>query len=153
MEITLEQIDLLRKRANVNYKEAKEALEKCEGNIVEALTFLEEQNKLKPEKECFSDSSFYQKLKNIINKLNRITFHISQSEKTILSIPLTIALLLGIIALPLTVALLALALFTGCKIRFHKSDGEECSINRSIDKISTTVNDLTNKVAEEVKKL
>lgn len=45
MSISIEQIDLLRKRANVGYKEAKEALEKCNGDIVEALSYLEEQNK------------------------------------------------------------------------------------------------------------
>lgn len=151
MEITLEQIDLLRKRANVSYKEAKEALENCEGNIVEALAFLEDQNKLKPEKECFRESSFYQKFKKIIKKLNQISLHISHEEKTILNIPLTVALILGIIALPLSVALLLLALFTGCKIRFHKSNGEECSINKNIEKISTKVSNFTDKVTEEIK--
>lgn len=152
MEITLEQIDLIRKRANVGYKEAKDALEQCGGNMVEALAFLEEQNKLKPEKECFNPSSGFEKLKNVIGKLNRISFNISHGEKTILSIPSTIALVLLIIAFPLSVALLLLALFTGCKIRFHNSNGEECGINKNIDKISTTMNNLTNKVAEEIKK-
>lgn len=152
MEITLEQIDLLRKRANVSYKEAKEALEKCGGNIVEALASLEEENKIKPEKDCCGHSSFFQKTKNIIGKLNRISFKISHDEKTILNIPLTIALILAIFAMPLSVAMLLLAMFTGCKIRFHKSNGEECSINKNIENISSTVNNLTNKVAQEIKK-
>lgn len=151
MEITLEQIDLLRKRANVSYKEAKEALEKCGGNIVEALAYLEEENKLKPEKDCCGHSSCFQKTKNIVGKLNRISFNISHSEKTILNIPLTIALIPVIVALPLSVAMLLLALFTGCKIRFHKSNGEECRINKNIENISNTVSNLTNKVAQEIK--
>ena len=151
MEITLEQIDLLRKRANVSYKEAKEALEKCGGNIVEALAYLEEENKLKPEKECCGHSSFFQKFKNIVGKLNKIGFTISHDEKTKLDIPLTIALILSIVALPISMAMLLLALFTGCKIRFHKSNGEECSINKNIENISNTVSNLTNKVAQEIK--
>lgn len=151
MEITLEQIDLLRKRANVGYKEAKEALEKCGGNIIEALARLEEDNKLKPEKDC-CDSSFYQKTKNIIGKLNRISLTISRDGKTILNIPLTIALILAIFALPLSMAMLLLAMFTGCKIRFHKSSGEECSINKNIENISSTINNFTSKVAQEIKK-
>ncbi|WP_369702635.1 UBA domain-containing protein [Clostridium moutaii] len=48
MTISIEQIDSLRKRANVNYKKAKEELEKCNGDLVEALLYLEEQNKIKP---------------------------------------------------------------------------------------------------------
>ncbi len=68
------------------------------------------------------------------------------------SVPLTIPLLLAILALPLTVALLLLALFTGCKIRFHKSNGEECGINKNIENFSHTVNNFTSKVAQEIKK-
>ncbi len=37
MNVSLEQIDLLRKRANVSYEEAKEVLEKFDGDIIEAL--------------------------------------------------------------------------------------------------------------------
>ena len=44
--ITLEQIDLIMKRANVTYTEAKEALEKCGGDTVEALIYLESMNML-----------------------------------------------------------------------------------------------------------
>jgi hypothetical protein len=152
MEINLEQIDLLRKRANVGYKEAKEALEKCGGNIVEALAFLEEENKLKPEIECCGHSSFFQKTKRIVGKLNRISFTISHDEKTKLDIPLTIALILAIAAMPIFVATLIFALFMGCKIRFHKSSGEECGINKNIENISHTVSNFASKVAQEIKK-
>ncbi len=33
MSISLEKIDLLKERANVGYKEAKEALEQCDGTL------------------------------------------------------------------------------------------------------------------------
>ncbi|MCL6479453.1 MAG: DUF4342 domain-containing protein [Peptococcaceae bacterium] len=46
----------------------------------------------------------------------------SHDEKTILNIPLTIVPILAVFALPLSVAMLLLAMFTGCKIRFHKSN-------------------------------
>jgi NACalpha-BTF3-like transcription factor len=36
-EITLEKIDIVRERTGANYSEAKEALEACEGNVVDAL--------------------------------------------------------------------------------------------------------------------
>ncbi|MFZ5596000.1 MAG: DUF4342 domain-containing protein [Bacillota bacterium] len=151
MEITLEQIDLLRKRANVSYKEAKEALERCGGNIVEALACLEEENKIKQENDCSGHSSLWQKTKNLIGKANRIHFVITRDEKTVLNISLTIVMIFAVFALPLSVAMLLLAMFTGCKIRFHKSNGEECGINKNIENISNMVNNLTSKVAQEIK--
>ena len=36
MEITLEKIELVKDRTGVSYKEAKEALEKSEGSVVDA---------------------------------------------------------------------------------------------------------------------
>ncbi len=47
MNITLESIDELRVRANVGYKEAKEALTQTDGDMVEALVYLEEQHGVK----------------------------------------------------------------------------------------------------------
>ena len=42
MEITLEKIELVKDRTGVTYKEAKEALEQADGNVVEAIISLEE---------------------------------------------------------------------------------------------------------------
>lgn len=81
MNITLEQIDILRKRANVNYKEAKDALERNNGNIVEALTYLEEQNRIKADGIKIGDSSFINGIKEVIQKLNKIKFVVLKDEK------------------------------------------------------------------------
>ena len=51
MSINLEQIDELRKRANVSYEDAKNALEQSDGNLIDALVYLEKQNKIKPEEK------------------------------------------------------------------------------------------------------
>ena len=42
MEITLEKIELVRDRTGVTYREAKEALEATDGNVVEAIIAIEE---------------------------------------------------------------------------------------------------------------
>ena len=149
MEITLEQIDLLKKRANIGYKEAKEVLEKCNGNIVEALASLESEQKLRPDKTSYQ-SSFFQKIKSVISRLNQTSLVISKDDSNILTLPLAPVILLVIISLPLAVIALALALFTGCKIRFKKSDGQDCSINKHIEDISNSVNNLTQKAADQI---
>lgn len=151
MEFTVEQIDLLRKRANVGYKEAKEALEKCNGNVVEALAYLEEQNKIKPEGSCFKDSSFFKKCKSIISKGNKIKLIISKNDTNILNIPLTFAVVIGIISIPFTIAAIILALLLNCKIRFEKTSGEGYGINNKIEHVSTIVTTAANKITEEIK--
>ncbi|WP_411681570.1 DUF4342 domain-containing protein [Clostridium thailandense] len=151
MTISIEQIDLLRKRANVGYKEAKEALEKCNGDIVEALAYLEEQNKIKPERECLKDSTFVKKIKNLISKANKLKLVVSKDDKTILNLPSTLAILFGIFAMPVAVTALIIALFTNCKIRFKKDNGEECDINSKIDKVTNAVSNVANKITEEIK--
>ena len=42
MEITLEKIELVKDRTGVSYKEAKEALEKVDGSVVDAIILIEE---------------------------------------------------------------------------------------------------------------
>lgn len=150
MEIMLEKIDLLRKRADVSYKEAKEALEKTEGDIVEALTYLEEMNKIKPEKEAAS-SSFWKKTKSIYNKGNTIRLIISKDNTNLLNSGLPLAILVTILTMPLAVFLLILALITNCKIRFIKNSGEEYSINSSIDNLTGKASEFADKVAQEIK--
>ncbi len=151
MTISIEQIDSLRKRANVSYKEAKGALEKCNGDLVEALLYLEEQNKIKPEHECIKDSHFVKKIKNIILKANKIKFVISKDDKTILNLPSTLAVLLCIFAFPVAIAVVVVALITSCKIRVHKESGGECSVNSKIEKVTEVVNNAKDKIKEEIK--
>lgn len=50
MSVTLEQIEIIRERARVTYAEAKEVLEKCNGDALEALIMLEAQAKVRPPK-------------------------------------------------------------------------------------------------------
>jgi len=51
----LNQIDELRKRANVSYSDAKEALEKCNGDMLDALVYLEKNNKGQTAKQGLFD--------------------------------------------------------------------------------------------------
>ena len=46
MEITLEMVERLREKASVSYAEAKQALEYSEGNLLDALIYLEEKGNL-----------------------------------------------------------------------------------------------------------
>ncbi|SRR6056297_214978 len=143
MKITLEQIDFLRERANASYREAKEALEQTEGDMVEALVLLEKQNKVSDKKQPSGKSNegtgFWDSVKNFFKKMNKIRF-ILRSEKSILiNFPLTAALILAIFATPFVVVGILVALFAGYRIQFKTEKGEDMAVNKYFDKMSDSV--------------
>src|SRR5699024_11972032 len=53
----LEKVEKLRERADVSYEEAKEALEACDWDLLDAMVWLEKRGKVKgPSKESFTTS-------------------------------------------------------------------------------------------------
>ena len=46
MDITLEQVERLREKANISYEEAKAVLEEAGGNLLDALILLEQRGKI-----------------------------------------------------------------------------------------------------------
>ena len=53
MEITLEQVEKLREKANVSYALAKQALEYSGGNLLDALIYLEEKGAIPREEGAY----------------------------------------------------------------------------------------------------
>jgi len=153
MTITLEQIDLLRKRANVGYQEAKEALEKNNGDLVDSLAYLEKENKIKGKSCCSGEDTLWEKFKRFISKANKIKLIIYNKEETILKLPVTIAAILAVLITPVVIAAFILALVTGYKIKFQKENGEGYAVNDTLDKVSDAVNNAAIKVTDEIKNL
>lgn len=153
MSINLEQIDALRQRANVSYEDAKEALERCSNDIVEALVYLEKQNKLNKEQSASNhSSSFKHTIKDLIKKGNETKFVITKKENTVLNIPVNVAVIGTVLIPPLAVAGVAAALLTNHNIKFEKPDGGDMEINKVIDKVSTAVTTATSQVIESMNK-
>lgn len=126
--ITLEQIDLIMQRANVSYNEAKIALEQCNGDTLEALLYLEKNQKLKP-----SPASNSEKVNSFINKLNATTFIMKKKERIYIDVPLSVALIGGILCFPISIIALALSLIFGIKVDIHGENEVAEKINSSID--------------------
>lgn len=53
MDITLEMVEHLKEKANVSYKQAKEALEYSGGNLLDALIYLEEKGSIPRAESCY----------------------------------------------------------------------------------------------------
>ena len=149
MTITIEMIDELRKRANVGFEDARDALERCDGNMLEALIYLEKNNKFKAaraeEKECFFD-----KIKALIKRGNNIRFKVRKREITVLNLSLTVSILIGVFAFHISIIALVIALLAGYKFKFEKNNGEDMKVNETINKMHDNIDNFKRKFAEDV---
>lgn len=142
--INLENIDILKDRANVSYQEAKEALEICDGNLVDALIYLEKSEKIRPERkatrEKFAESSqsFGDEAKKVFSKMGAHRFMIQKDGETFLNIPSILALILILVTLPVSIILLVLGVVFGFKFRVRNKKGKAVEM---IEKIKETFSD------------
>ena len=71
MEITLEKIELVKDRTGVSYAEAKAALEKAGGSVVDAIIMIEEEIDIVPKTKAGDQASqIVEKIKALVKKGN-----------------------------------------------------------------------------------
>ena len=133
--ITLEQIDLIMKRANVTYTEAKEALEQCGGDTVDALIYLEKADKIKTSKTAANHcgKSFCESAKSVIQKLNATRFILKKEDKNFIDIPLSIALIVILLSCYISIVALIIAYCCGYRIRIVGENDIADKINQGMD--------------------
>lgn len=145
----LELIDELRKRANVSYEAAKEALEKCNGDIVEALVYLEKQNKTKTEKPS---DGLLDKIIKLIKKGNATKFIIQKNENIILSLPVTLVVIITVIAPYVAIPGVILALIAGYRLSLKDKNGEDIKdVNENLEKVSQAVDNAKSTIINDMK--
>lgn len=145
MNFTLEQIDVLRQRANVSYEEAKEALEKSNGDMVEAMIYLEKNNKVKKghcHSHCHGENGFINTVKNLVKKGQETKFVMKKDDKTVIDVPVNALVLTTAVAAPVTIGGVVVGLFTNHKIKFVKPDGGDMEVNKVFDKVSSAVSNI-----------
>ncbi|MGL6106915.1 DUF4342 domain-containing protein [Romboutsia sp.] len=151
-KITMEQIDAVKTRANVGYKEAKEVLEKFGGDVVAAILYLENENKTKT--DIKEDSSrYYTKGKGVIKRLNEIEIKVYKKEKIALNIPASLAIVSTVFAPHITIGGLVVSIFTGYKIKIENLKDKESQINQVLYNASTKANEFAQKATDEITKL
>ncbi len=178
---TLEQVEKLREKANVSYDEAKAALDACNGDLLEALIYLEKQGKVKaPEgngyyssdstgapKEAPSQPQYHQEYHGesfsdlmkrfgrfclrVLHKGNVNTFVVLYRDEVRASIPVTVLVLLLIFAFWVILPLLIVGLFFGLRYRFQGPDLEGRTVNHAMDSAADAADDLKRSVVESKK--
>lgn len=157
-DITLEKIDILRERTGVSYTEAKDALEKCDGNIVDSLIYLEntiEENKCSIKDDiCTTKEEFVSWIKGIAKKGNVNRIRVKKDDKVIMDIPVNAGIAAGIIALayPALIAVGVLsAVVTKVTVEIVKDDGSVEVVNKLIKSTAKEVKDKMNDITDDMK--
>ena len=135
MDINLEKIELVKDRTGATYAEAKEALEKADGSVVDAIIELEE--KMNKEHDAvdggsLKDSPIFAKMKEIVEMGNVTKILVRKGGKTIVNFPLT-AGVIGAALVPWGAILgIIAAVGTQCDIEFVDDKGEVIDINGKV---------------------
>lgn len=134
MEITLEKIELVKDRTGVTYKEAKEALEAAEGNVVDAIIAIEETIDQKPAAKLGEQKeALIAKMKEAVKKGNISKILVTRDGDTLVNIPLTVGVL-GTVVAPWGMIAGIVAVFGfKCKIEFVKDDGSVIDITEKAE--------------------
>jgi gas vesicle protein len=157
-EITLEKIDIIRVRTGVSYTDAKEALEECDGNVVDALIFIENKKKNNIKNDLYTTKDELMSwMKEVIKKGNVTRIRIKKDGKQIVDIPVNAGVAAGLIAFvwpPLIAIGVLTAVFTKITIEIVKSDGSVEIVNKIIKNtakdVKEKVDDLTHDMKEKV---
>jgi uncharacterized protein DUF4342 len=137
MKFTLEQVDEVRGRTGVSYAEAKKALEETDGDVLEAIIYLES-NEDKGFKNSFANNftnnfgdkgnEVIDKLKEFMRKGNITRIYLRKDGETVMNIPVTAGAVGALFFPPATISAILVALATGCRLEIVKDDGEVIDI-------------------------
>lgn len=163
MDITLEKVDQVIERTGVTYKVAKNALEECNGNVLEAIIYLEDK---KVEANCESGDEIKNTetieelkvwLKNLINKGNVTRIKVSKDGKKIVDVPVNAGIAAGVIAVvipPILAFVVVAAVVTQVTIEITRADGTVEVVNKyisaAVNEVKGKASDFADKVKDKV---
>ena len=153
MGITLEKIELVKDRTGVTYKEAKEALEQADGNVVDAIVAIEENidDMTSTKKIGAKGSALMDKVKEIVKRGNITRIVVKHDGDVVLNLPLN-AGILGVVIAPWGALLGVLAAFGfKCTIDLVKDDGSVISLSEKAEEIAAGAVEAGSKAAKTVK--
>lgn len=169
--VTLEQVERLREKANVSFEDAKSALEASDGDLLNALIYLEkagkvtpppgngfyssqgdakaeetktEENEKKNKGESFTDilKRFGRFCGKILHKGNTNYLEAQKGDNTVFSMPVTVVVVLTIFLFWVVVPLFIISLFCGLHYHFRGKDLGRDAVNKVMDGASNTVDDI-----------
>ncbi len=151
MEITLEKIELVKDRTGVGYKEAKEALEKTEGSVVDAIILIEDTIDETTKEEGKKNIEILNTIKEAVRKGNVSKIVIKKGDEVVMNLPVNIGII-GTVLFPwAAIGGCIAALGTKCTIELLKEDGGVVNVTEKAARTFETVKDKGSVIYDEVK--
>jgi len=120
----LEKVDLVRKRMDVNYEEAKNALESVNWDVVEAIVKLEKEHQSRREEFFIRGNELIEKVKELVKKGNVTKVRVKQDDKVLVEVPVTAGVVGAVLAPQLAVIGAVAALVSKCTVEIERMDPE-----------------------------
>lgn len=151
MEITLEKIELVKDRTGVSYKEAKEALEQTEGNVVDAIILIEDNIDQGANASGTKVSAAVDVIKDAIKKGNVSKVVIKKEDEVLLNLPVNIGIV-GTVLFPWAAVAGTIAAFgTKCRIEIVKDNGDIIDVSSKANEAFEMAKSKGGVVLDEVK--
>lgn len=152
--ITLEMVDEVRNRTEADYKLAKEALEICNGDVLEAVIYIESL-KLTGEKQQSEfinrGTDLIEKLKELVSKGVITRILVVKNDHQIMNIPVLAGGVAALVFTTATIAGILAAVATGCHIKVVKENGDVLNLNEMTEESFRNFVDATEKTVQNVK--
>ena len=170
----LEKVERLRERADVSYEEAKKALEECNGDLLDAMVYLEKQGKVKKpgttsyttqyeESVDFGDMTkeeknsgvrdllnrFFSWCGSLIQKGNHMNFKVDRNGKNIISIPVTVFVVLVLLFFWAIVWVMVIGLFLDCRYSFEGAGEVQIDVNKAMDRAADAADQIKNEFTDK----
>ncbi|NLT58880.1 MAG: hypothetical protein GXX99_07965 [Clostridiales bacterium] len=165
----IEMVESLRNRANVSYEEAKQALERCNWDLLDALVMLEGQGRVKePSAASYSTQAqqaeqgpapvqrgsigrgihrLMRALDVLIEKSLKNSVELQRDGKRILGMPVLLALVLTLCFFWVTVPLLIISIACGYRLCFIGPVGREANV--VMDKVTQKVEEIKQEMTRD----
>ncbi|MDF2571201.1 MAG: hypothetical protein K0R55_2805 [Sporomusa sp.] len=133
MDISLDKIDMIRERTGVSYREAKEALERNDGSIIDTLIELEDKTKSNTnwtEEFSVRSTEVIDKVKELIREGNVNKIRVKHEGRVLAEIPVALGAI-GAVVLPQLAALgVLVAVFKRCTIEVIRQETEQAEVKK-----------------------
>lgn len=120
----LEKLDLVRKRMDVNYEEAKNALESVNWDVVEAIVKIEKDQQSRKEEFIVRGNELVEKVKELVKKGNVTKIRVKQDDKVLVEVPVTAGVVGAVLAPQVAVIGAVAALVSKCAVEIERTNPE-----------------------------
>lgn len=155
MEIDLTKLDAVKERTKVSYAEAKEALENSNGNVVDAIIYIEKNQKNLLNNISDVGNEFVDGIKDIVKKGNVTRIKIKKDNRVLIDIPVNAGVVGGAIGIAYLPALMAVgavaAVVSKIQVEIERPGGKVEVVNDILKNAADDVKDKAENLANDVK--